>query len=61
MSDLLEILRSTNAADLKNSTNLEIETYQLSKYHLLRESIYFSLSVLFLMLSQSNNFLSSSF
>ena len=49
------------APDLKNSPKIKIKTYQLNNYYLLCEDIYFPISVLFLMLSQSNNFINNFF
>ena len=55
----ITVLRNTSAPDLTNSPKIEMETYLLSNWNLLCENIYYSISDLFLMLSQSNNFINS--
>lgn len=63
MSNLLQILNLPSLMfcamqmidpHLKNSSDTEIQTYQLNNYYLLYKNIHFSISVFFLTLSQSS-------
>ena len=67
MSDLLQINKNRNINININISiieyflpKIEIKTYQLNNY-ILCENIYFWITILFLMLSQSNNFINSFF